>query len=155
MLAGESADYRPAGFVFCRWAQLFKPRKAADNPERALKLTAENLFLTLADPANEPIPGNTPLLQFLALMLERKRVLRPRGLTEDGARDRYEHVKTHQVYEITAGELTPEFFVRIQEQLGVLVGTAANAPRRTEAATPAGAEAPAVEPPSGPEKRLV
>ena len=138
VLAGEDVDYRPAGFVFCRWAQLFKPRKPDENPERALKLTAENLFLTLADPANEPDPANTPLLQFLVLMLERKRVLRPRGAAAEGGRDLFEHVRTHQVYEIPAGELTPEFFVKIQEQLGVLVG----APKSPPAGAPADTATP-------------
>jgi hypothetical protein len=143
VLAAEDGDFRPAGFVFCRWAQLFKPRPLAENPERALKLTAENLFLTLADPATEPNPTNTPLLQFLALMLERKRLLRPRGVTADGGRNLLEHVKTHQMYEIPAGELTPEFFVKIQEQLGLLVGAPKNSPARTAAETPVPPPAPA------------
>ena len=138
VLAAEDVDYRPAGFVFCRWAQLWKPRKIAENSERTLKLTAENLFLTLADPANEPNPANTPLLQFLALMLERKRLLRPRGVTADGERNLFEHVRTHQMYEIPAGELTPEFFVQIQEQVGLLVGS----PKKTPAVTAAEPVAP-------------
>jgi hypothetical protein len=141
----EDVGYRPEGFVFCRWVQLFKPRLIEENSERALKLTAESLFLTLADPANEPDPANTPLLQFLALMLERKRLLRPRGVTPDGARNLFEYGKTHQMYEIPAGELTPEFFVKIQEQLGVLVGPpkkTATAPRAEAAAPPPAATAP-------------
>jgi hypothetical protein len=87
VLLDEDAAFRPEGFVFCRWVHRFKPKNLEDNPERLLKLTAENLFLTLADPANEPIPANTPLLQFLALLLERKRILRPRGRTADGERN--------------------------------------------------------------------
>jgi hypothetical protein len=101
---------------------VFKPKKAGENPDRLLKLTAENLFLTLADPANEPSPVNTPLLQFLAVLLERKRRLRPRGQSADGERNLFEHAGTHQLYEIPAGDLSPEFFVKIREQLGVLVG---------------------------------
>lgn len=135
VLAGEDVDYRPAGFVFCRWAQLFKPRKIEENPERALKLTAENLFLTLADPANVPDPANAPLLQFLALILERKRILRPRGATAGGDRDLFEHARTHQIYEIPAGKLTPEFFAKIQEQLGLLVGSIRKSPAGAPADT--------------------
>ena len=41
------------GLVACRWVHLYKPKRAGENPERELKLTAENLFLTLADPSNE------------------------------------------------------------------------------------------------------
>jgi len=109
VLAGEDANFHPESAVLCRWVHRFKPKKAGENPERLLKLTAENLFLTLADPVNEPSPVNTPLLQFLALMLERKRLLRPRGRTADGERNLYEHLRTHQLYEIPAGDLSPEF----------------------------------------------
>jgi hypothetical protein len=132
LLAAADAGFRPEGFVFCRWVSVFKPRPKEENRDRALKLTAENLFVTLADPANEPNPANTPLLQFLALMLERKRLLRPRGRTPDGERNLLEHTRTHQLYEIPMGDLNPEFFVKIQEQLGVLVsGVPAAKPAET------------------------
>ncbi|HUJ42611.1 MAG TPA: hypothetical protein VLW52_03280 [Opitutaceae bacterium] len=122
--ATEDADFRPEGAVLCRWVRVFKPKPKEESPDRVLRLTAENLFLTLADPANEPNPANTPLLQFLALLLERKRRLRPRGQSANGERNLFEHAGTHQLYEIPAGELDPEFFVKIREQLGVLVGGA-------------------------------
>ncbi|MEO6995639.1 MAG: hypothetical protein ABI273_18685 [Lacunisphaera sp.] len=130
----EAADgkFMPPAFVYCRWVVGFKQRRADENAERNLKLTAENLFLTLATPAGgepgsvdsgESAAINTPLLQFLALMLERKRQIKPRGLTEDGERQIYEHMATHQLYEVPVGELNVEFFQKIQEHLGVLVGT--------------------------------
>lgn len=112
---------RPA-FIYCRWVVEFKVRRGEDNADRALKLTAENLFLTLADPAAEPNEANTPLLQFLALMLERKRLIKPRGFTESGERQIYEHMKSHQLYEVPVGTLDDAFFMRIQEHLDVLVG---------------------------------
>jgi hypothetical protein len=121
-LAGHADRLSPEGVVACRWVHAFKPRVAGENPDRALKLTAETLFLELADPAAEPTPENTRLVQFLALMLERKKLLRPRGLTADGARNRFEHMKSKQFYEVPADELTPKFFLAVQEQLSVLVG---------------------------------
>lgn len=142
-LRPEGPELAEWAFVFCRWVTVFKPRAAEENPDRMLKLTAENLFLTLADPAaerseaNPPSPGfgevNTPLLQFLALMLERKRLIKPRGRTEDGARVVYEHMASHQLYEVPAGTLDDAFFVRIQEHLGVLVGE----PKKREVPAPA------------------
>src|SRR6185503_847477 len=117
-----SAEFAPEGHIACRWAHVFKPRAAGENADRALKLTAENLFVTLADPTTEPTPENTRLVQFLALMLERKKILRPRGRTVDGLRNRLEHAKTKQIFEVPVGELTSEFFVAVQEQLTVLVG---------------------------------
>ena len=123
VLEAHAANFSPEGSVACRWVHAFKPRRAGENPDRALKLTAENLFVALADPATEPTPENTRLVQFLALMLERKRILRPKGRSADGQRNRYEHAKSKAIFEVPAGELTPEFFVAVQEQLSVLVGT--------------------------------
>jgi hypothetical protein len=141
----EDGKFMPPAFVYCRWVVAFRQRKADENPALTLKLTAENLFLTLAAPAeafagrlartntglaaasngadSEPSAINTPLLQFLALMLERKKLIKSRGLTEDDARQIYEHMPTHQLYEVPVGDLNLEFFRKIQEHLGILVGT--------------------------------
>ena len=122
ILASEDAAYAKPSFVFCSWTVSYKPRRADENPGRALKLTAENLFVTLGDPTAEPNPANTPLLQFLALLLERKRLLRARGRTADGERRIYEHARTHQLYEIPEGTLDAAFFAKLQSQLDLLVG---------------------------------
>lgn len=133
-LQAESPAPAEKVFVYCRWVTDYKPRRN-DDSALALKLTAENLFLTLAIPAGSDSPAdsspltasgsslNTPLLQFLALMLERKRLIKLRGLTEDGGRQIYEHMPSHQMYEVPVGDLNVEFFQKIQEHLGVLVGT--------------------------------
>jgi hypothetical protein len=123
LLEAQSGNFSPEGFVVCRWVHVFKPRKLGENADRELKLTAENLFVTLADPLTEPTPESTRLLQFLALMLERKRIVRPKGRSADRERNVYEHTKTKLLYEVPLGELTPEFFVAVQEQLSVLVGS--------------------------------
>ena len=122
LLEGEDGRFMPPAFIYCRWVVAYKLRRE-DNSDRALKLTAENLFLTLAAPEADPSAVNTPLLQFLALMLERKRLLKLRGVTEDGQWNRYEHMPSHQIYEVPVGDLNAEFFQKIQEHLGVLVGT--------------------------------
>ncbi len=123
LLELEDGRFMPPAFIYCRWVVAFKQRKAGENPALTLKLTADNLFLTLADPANGPNATNTPLLQFLALMLERKKLIKPRGISEDGQRQVYEHMATHQLYEVPLGDLNVDFFQKIQEHLGVLVGT--------------------------------
>ena len=138
--SGPAAGPEPleGAFVYCRWVVGYKPRRD-DNTALALKLTAENLFLTLAAPEAEPSATNTPLLQFLALMLERKKLIKLRGLTEDGQRQIYEHMPSHQLYEVPVGDLNVEFFQKIQEHLGVLVGTPKPKPEPAVAApaTPA------------------
>jgi len=137
VLESASEGFTVPGFVACSWGHVFKPRKAGENPERELKLTAENLFVTLADPSNEIAPENERLVQFLALMLERKKLLRPKGRSADGARNLFEHAKTKLIYAVPAGELNPEFFLSIQEQLSVLVGGSKKSTDEAKAATPA------------------
>lgn len=124
LLEAEDGKFMPPAFIYCRWVTAsYKPRRGDENSALALKLTAENLFLTLAAPEADRSEANTPLLQFLALMLERKKLLKPRGKTEDGARQIFEHMPSHQLYEVPVGDLNAEFFQKIQEHLGVLVGT--------------------------------
>lgn len=141
----KSGDFQPQGPVVCRWVHLFKARRGGDGGDRALKLTTENLFLTLADPLTEPTEENVRLLLFLSLMLERKRILRQRGRTADGNRVRYEHARSKQIFELPATELTPEFFVQVQEQLSVLVGVPKKQAKEAAAAK-AAAEAAAAQP---------
>ncbi len=122
VLAAHAAGFAPVGAIICRWAHIYKGRRSENGGDRALKLTTENLFLTLVDPLTEPTPENTRLVQFLTLMLERKKILKPRGQTADKEKNIYEHSKSKQLFEIPAGELTMEFFIAVQEQLSVLVG---------------------------------
>lgn len=123
LLEAEAAGFVEPVFIYCRWVAGYKPRRPEENADRTLKLTAESLFLTLADPAAEPNAANTPLLQFLALMLERKRLLKPRGITPDGQRQIFEHMPSRQSYEVPVGTLDDAFFIKIQEHLDVLVGS--------------------------------
>ena len=136
LLESEDGRLVPPAFIYCRWVVAFQQRKAEEDPARTLKLTAENLFLTLAAPEAEPSSINTPLLQFLALMLERKKLIKLRGLTEDGRWQNYEHMPTHQFYSVPVGDLNVEFFQKIQEHLGVLVGP----PKPKTEAAPAAAQ---------------
>lgn len=128
-------DFTPPGRVACRWRHVFSLRHTV-SADRTLKLTAENLFLTLADPGNELTEEDTRLVQFLALMLERKRVLRPKGRTEDGGRSLYEHAGTKTRYEVPVGEFTPAFFIAVQDQLSVLLGDGAEDAAEETAARP-------------------
>ncbi|MEO7413442.1 MAG: hypothetical protein ABIZ81_08795 [Opitutaceae bacterium] len=139
LLEKHAEGFAPEGFIACRWVQIWKSRAAGENADRALKLNAENLFLTLADPLNELNVESTRLVQFLALMLERKKILRPKGRSASGEKNVYEHAKTKQLFEVPVGELTNEFFVAVQEQLSVLVGgpkVKAVAPLAPETASP-------------------
>jgi hypothetical protein len=141
VLESEAASLEPGGFVACSWVQVFKPHSKAENADRALKLTADTLFLTLADPSTVRSPETDRLVRFLALMLERKKLLRPRGKTPGGSHELYEHARTKQMVEVPAIDLTPEFFLSVRDQLSILVGEPkAAAPAPSPAPEPAPAE---------------
>ncbi|HEU5080077.1 MAG TPA: hypothetical protein VFT72_12760 [Opitutaceae bacterium] len=140
LLETSVPNFAVEGTVACRWVHVFKPKKTNENPDRELKLTAESLFLTLADPSTELTEESTRLVQFLALMLERKRVLRSKGLNAARTKNIFEHAKTKQLFEVPAGEFTPEFFVQVQEQLSVLVGSKPEKPTAPQSAPAAGGE---------------
>ena len=133
LLADEVAGYEKPAFVFCSWTVAYKAKRSDENPDRTMKLTAENLFVTLADPTAEPNEENVPLLQFLALMLERKKVLKPRGLNADKTKQVYEHAKSKITFEVPVGVLDEAFFVKIQGQLDLLVGGPKKAPASEQA----------------------
>jgi hypothetical protein len=141
LLASSAAAFAPAGVLACRWVHVYKAKASGENADRRLKLTAENLFLTLADPLTEQTEENSRLVRFLALMLERKRLLRSKGTSPDGGKQIYEHIRTKQLFEVPVGEFDPAFFLAVQEQLGALVGAPASAP--------AGNPAPGTESPAG------
>jgi hypothetical protein len=137
-LEAQAAGLRTEGYVVCSWVRVYKASGKDEHPERTLKLTAETLFLALSDPSTVPTPETDRLVRFLALLLERKRLLRPKGRAADGVRDLYEHTKSKLQYEVPAIELTPEFFVAVREQLSVLVGE----PKVVAAPAPAAAGVP-------------
>lgn len=138
LLEAHSTEFAPAGVIACRWVHVYQPRLREENADRRMKLTAENLLLNLVDPLTVQTEENTRLIRFLALMLERKRLIRSKGTSPDGARIVYEHVRTKQQFEVLGGDLDPAFFLSVSEQLGFLIGTPSG--ESTEA-SPAGPQA--------------
>lgn len=120
LLVAEEAEYEITGDVVCRWTHVFKP-KPADGKKEAeeMKLTADNLFINLYEGDEDPSPENEKLKQFLALMLERRRVLRVKEKTENATR--YIHRPTKNEYTVVAVDLDPAFFIENQEKLDFLL----------------------------------
>ncbi len=137
-LADAEGTNLPPGEVLCRWTRIFKPRPVGMDAERELKLTAESLFLSLTEEGSGDVSENTQLKQFLALMLERKRVLKNRGRSI-GGNIVYEHMRSKRMIEVPAGEMDAAFFMSVREKLGLLIKDA-----------PAATTQPAATPPSEP-----
>lgn len=155
-LADAEGTNLPPGEVLCRWTRIFKPRPVGLDAERELKMTAESLFLSLTEEGTGDVSENTQLKQFLALMLERKRVLKNRGRSI-GGNQVYEHMRSKRMIEVPSGEMDAAFFMSVREKLGLLIkdapaqpASAAPAPQSDASVSPS-VEAPAGEAPSQPQ----
>lgn len=127
-LASAEASLEWPGEPLCRWTVIFEPEPPVTNPERAMRLTAENLFLELTS-AGEDLPKeNSPLVQFLSLLLERKRVLRPRGFSDDGRWKLFERGPEKTLHRVPAGEISSESLRGIRDQLEAVLGGATTKP---------------------------
>lgn len=121
VLAEEEPKLVAEGRVLCRWTQHFKPRDSGPGAAQLLKMTTEALFLELAgEPGTDPAEENLPLLHFLALMLERKRIIRNLGPDAGDGRIVLRHVPSKADYRLPPVEMDEGFFLEVQEKLGVL-----------------------------------
>ncbi|HVU39237.1 MAG TPA: hypothetical protein VHC95_12960 [Opitutales bacterium] len=111
----DAVAWMPTGEVLGRWA-----RKAEDENEvarRKLALaSAEEVFLAFIQEPGGAGEDKDTILQLLALMLERKRILRPQGRPADG-RQRYLHSRLQQEFSVPHQTITPERVAALREQL--------------------------------------
>lgn len=116
----EEAGYTPPNQVMARWTREVKSAGEEEREARRQVLeTAEDLFVALCEEGEKEEQGSgdrDALKQILALMLERKRLLRP--LSRRGsAQIRYLHVRSQKEYSVQSKDLTVEEAVRIQQDL--------------------------------------
>ena len=111
----ESREWQPPGEVLGRWSRKAEDESAAAKRRLALA-SAEEVFLAFQQEPGGAGPDKDLLLQLLALMLERKRVLRPQGRPVDG-RQRYWHPRLQQEFSVPHQTLTPELLSALREQL--------------------------------------
>lgn len=141
VLVSEVTETDLPGELICRWTQVFKPKKDDGKEEaEALKLTTDNLFISLFEGEEEATLSeeNAELKHFLALMLERRRVLRVKARTRKYTR--YVHRPSKREFLVAVVDLEPAFFLENEEKLSFLVegGDAGEGPE--EAAEEKGGE---------------
>ena len=118
ILEGEQEQLELEGPVICRWSQRIKDRETSEAEEkRAALQSADEVFLSLfEDTGEEEDPAVTASRQrlkfFLALQLERKRILRPLGGR------RFKHVPTQRELTVPELEITPELLTGFQDEIG-------------------------------------
>ena len=139
ILECEEESYELAGDLICRWTLLFKPKSKDDKEaQEALKLTADNLFISLFEGEDGPTQENAKLKHLLGLMLERRRLLRVKE--RDASFTLYVHRPTKIEYSVPNVELDPQFFIENQEKLAFLDVSASSGSgesKKEEKATPA------------------
>lgn len=127
ILESEEERWEVQGEPICRWTSIFKPKSNDDKEaQEALKLTADNLFISLFDGEEGPTQENAKLKHLLGLMLERRRLLRVKE--RDATFTRYVHRPTKNEYSVPNVELDPRFFIDNQEKLAFLDTSSSEAP---------------------------
>jgi hypothetical protein len=89
--------------VLCQWShRMREPAVSEAEARRAALQSAEDVFLSLYEDGEANSADQDQLKFFLALQLERKRILRPLG------GGRYRHVPSKREFTVPQLELTPE-----------------------------------------------
>lgn len=115
------ADFKPDGLVLGRWKRDVKERDDEDRETRLrLLATREEFFISLFADAADPEGDKAVLKQLLALLLERKRIIRAIGAPVAGMQ-LYRHGRSGEEYAVPVGDISPEQVARVQNALEVLV----------------------------------
>jgi hypothetical protein len=121
VLAAHFEQFRPNGIELGRWTREVKEHSEEEREARLqLLATREEFFLSLYTDGTDPSGDKAVLKQLLALLLERKRVLRALGKPV-GNTQRYLHVRTRDEFDVPTDDFQPEQIARIQPALETLV----------------------------------
>ncbi|HTB64421.1 MAG TPA: hypothetical protein VK737_12625 [Opitutales bacterium] len=111
----EAREWKPPGEMLGRWTRKAEDESAAARRRTAIA-SAEEVFLALSQEPGGAGPDKDLLLQLLALLIERKRILRPKGAAANG-KQLYWHPRLQQEFSVPHQELTPELVGHLREQL--------------------------------------
>ena len=121
ILEGNLERFQLPGLELGRWVREVKDRNEEEREARLqLLATREEFFLSLFADAEDPSGEKAVLKQLLALLLERKRILRALDKPAPTVQ-RYFHVRTREEFLVPTDEFLPEQLAQIQPALEVLV----------------------------------
>jgi hypothetical protein len=121
ILDNEREQLQPEGQIVCKWSHRIKDRDSSESEARRAALqSAEEVFLSLF----EDLPGGEDtgdvedtrarLKFFLALQLQRKRILKPLG------KGRFKHMPTGRELMVPEIEITPELIAVFQQEIALM-----------------------------------
>ncbi len=122
VLKDHAAAFNPNGLLLGRWSREVKERNEEDQAHRAQLLASrEEFFLSLFDSNDDPSGDKAVLKHILAMLLERKRIIRAMGPADKGLIP-YQHVSSKQTYLVPALDLQPSHLLQVSAALEMLVG---------------------------------
>jgi hypothetical protein len=122
VLPAEVDGYELPGDILGRWTRVVKDPDDEGANVRETVASAEDFFLSLYQNEQADAQEETDALKhLLALMLERKRVVRALGKRQTSGTQLYVHVKTKQEIEVPILEISPELMMKIQDTLGDII----------------------------------
>lgn len=122
-LKGEFEPSAIKGTVVGKWERVVSQNPEEDEREaRRIALAgSEDFFISLFDEASNVVADELDAVkQILALLLERKRILKPLGRPIGGVQ-RYVHIASKREFRVPQRELEAEVVVKVQNQIGSLL----------------------------------
>jgi hypothetical protein len=115
----EAAEWQAPGEVLGRWVREVNDEEDERARKRQDLASAEEMFLAMVQEPGGAGEDKELLLQFLALILERKRVLRAIGRAV-ASRQKYFHPRLQQEFSVFQHPMTAERIAALSEQLHFL-----------------------------------
>jgi len=115
--ADDVNEYNSPGILLGWWEQVVKNYDNEAEARRQIINSSEELFLSLFEEEKVETREREVIKFLLALMLERKKILKPLIKTPVDAVQRYLHNRTNREYEVPIIDLTAE---SVQEVMGQL-----------------------------------
>lgn len=115
----EEGEFNLPGTVLGRWSWVMKsPEDGAIRASETVA-SAEDFFFSLFENEADTEPEQLDALKhLLALLLERKRILRVLGSRRTSGSQQYLHVKTKQTLNVPITEISRELMFKIEATLG-------------------------------------
>lgn len=118
----ELAEFELSSEVLGRWKWVMKDPEEGETTAGETVASAEDFFFSLFENKTETEREQTDVLKhLLALMLERKRILRAVGPRQLSGEQTYRHVKTKQEMVVPIVEISRELMFKIENTLGDII----------------------------------
>jgi hypothetical protein len=118
----ELASFKLPGEVLGRWSRIVKDPDDEAASARETMASAEDFFFSLYENEKPEAKEESDMLKhLLALMLERKRVLRPTGPRQVEGVQTYVHVKAKREVIVPIAEISTELMLKIEDTIGDII----------------------------------